>query len=430
MAKRTVIANGRVVDPAQGLDEVRSVVLEGEVVKDLLKRPPSKADTLVDARGMLVTPGFIDLHVHLREPGHEYKEDVASGAMAAVAGGFTTIVSMPNTDPVNDSPTVTELILDRARRARLCRVLPAGAVTVGLKGEALAEMGLLAQAGCVIFTDDGKPVMSASVMRRALEYAKGLGLAVMVHEEDLTLSKGGAMHEGEHSTTLGLKGIPSAAEDVMVVRDIALLETTGGHLHVAHLSTEGAARAVRAAKKRKLKVTCEVTPHHFSLTDEAVASYDTSTKMAPPLRASADRKALLKALRDGTVDAIATDHAPHSAVEKDLEYPAAANGVVGLETAAALTLKLVLEGELPLLRAIELLTSGPAGVLGLETGTLLPGRPADLTIVDLDEAWDVDPKRFYSKSRNTPFAGWRLQGRVKSTWVAGRKVYQDRGGAA
>jgi dihydroorotase len=429
MARRTVIRGARIIDPGQGLDETRCLVIEDGRIAGLPKRPPTgKRATEIDGRGRWVLPGFIDLHVHLREPGHEYKETVETGARSAVAGGFTTVVAMPNTSPANDSVAVTELILDRARTAGLARVLPAGAITKGLAGRELSEMGELKAAGCVIFTDDGRPVMEAGVMRRAMEYAAGLEVPVMIHAEDLTLSRGGAMHEGEVSTRLGLPGIPAAAEDVMVVRDISLLEETGGHLHVAHLSTAGAVRAVKEAKRRKLKVTCEVTPHHFSLTDEACGGYDTHTKMMPPLRGEADRRAVIEGMRQGIVEAIATDHAPHSPVEKDVEFDRAANGVVGLETAFSLTLKLVRDGELPLTRAIELLTTGPAGILGLSAGTLAPGAAADVVLVDPEAEWQVVPERFHSKSRNTPFAGWTLPGRVLGTWVGGRQVHAEKDG--
>lgn len=424
MARRIVIKNARVLDASQGLDEKRAVVVEDGRIVGLPKRAPDpKGGRVIDAKGLWLLPGLVDIHVHLREPGQEYKETVATGARAAVAGGFTSIVAMPNTKPVNDTVPVTELVLARAREANLARVYPAGAVTRGLGGEELSEMGDLKAAGCVAFTDDGRPVMRAALMRRALEYAAGLGAPIMVHEEDLTLSEGGAMHEGEVSTRLGLPGIPGAAEEVMVARDLALLELTGGHLHVAHLSTAGSARRVREAKRAGLKVTCEITPHHFTLTDEAVEGYDTRTKMMPPLRSAADRAALLEALRDGTADAIATDHAPHSPVEKDVEYDRAANGIIGLETALSLTLKLVRDGELPLLRAVELLTSGPARVMGLPAGTLVVGAAADLVLVDPEAEWTVDPAKLHSKSRNTPFAGWTLPGRVVSTWVGGRKVH-------
>ncbi len=418
-----MIRGARILDPSQGLDEKRCLVMEDGRIAGLPKRPPrGKAATEVDARGAWLMPGFVDLHVHLREPGEEYKETIESGARAAVTGGFTTIVAMPNTKPVNDCRAVTDLILERSRSAGLARVLPAGAITRGLEGKELSEMGDLQDAGCVVFTDDGRPVMSSGLMRRAIEYASGLGAIVMSHAEDLSLSCHGSMHEGELSTRLGLRGIPAAAEEVMVRRDIALVEEVGGRLHIAHVSTARAVRAVREARRRKLPVTCECTPHHFSLTDEACADYDTNTKMMPPLRTEADRRAVIAGMRDGTIQAIATDHAPHSSVEKDVEFDRAANGVVGLETAFSLTLKLVLEEEIGLDRAVQLLTSGPAGVLGLDAGTLREGARADLVLVDPEAAWKVEPERFLSKSRNTPFRGFTLPGKVIGTWVEGRRV--------
>jgi dihydroorotase len=420
----TLLAGGRVIDPASQLDAARDVLLIDGRIEQVGERLalPTGAER-VDARGKWVLPGFIDLHVHLREPGHEYKETIASGAAAAVAGGFTTVVAMPNTSPVNDTAAVTELVLLRARAAGKARVVPAGAITRGLEGKELAEIGELIAAGCRVITDDGRPVMNAALMRRALEYAQTFDVPVMVHEEDLDLSHGGCMHEGATSTRLGLKGIPAAAEVAMVMRDIALLEEVGGRLHIAHLSCAGSVRAVREARARGLRVTAEAAPHHFTLTDEAVGRYQTDAKMMPPLRESADREAVIAAMADGTIDAIATDHAPHSRVEKHVEFDRAANGVVGLETALPLTLALVREGRLTLMRAIELLTAGPARIFGLPGGSLAVGAPADVTLVDPEATWTVDPERFHSKSRNTPFAGWKVQGRVEQTYVAGRRVY-------
>ncbi|MBS2027175.1 MAG: dihydroorotase [Deltaproteobacteria bacterium] len=420
----TLITGGRVIDPAENLDAVRDVLLhEGKVaaVGERLAAPPDAER--VDARGKWVLPGFIDLHVHLREPGDEYKETVATGVASAVAGGFTTVVAMPNTRPTNDTVAVTELILERARQAQKARVVPAGAITVGLKGETLSEIGDLVAAGCRAITDDGRPVMNAGLMRRALEYAQLFDVPVMVHEEDLDLSKGGVMNEGPVATKLGLRGVPNAAEVAMVVRDIALLEEVGGHLHIAHLSCAGSVRAVREARARGLRVTAEAAPHHFTLTDEAVGCYHTHAKMAPPLRSEADREAVIAAMADGTIDAIATDHAPHSLVEKDVEFDVAANGIVGLETALPLTLALVKAGRLTVKRAIELLTSGPAETFGLPGGTLAVGAPADVTIVDPEASWKVEPEKFASKSCNSPFAGWTVQGRVEQTFVAGVRVF-------
>jgi dihydroorotase len=428
MADVIFIEGGRVIDPAAGLDAVRTVVLRDGIVAEVAERAERPRDArAVDARGKWVTPGFIDLHAHLREPGQEYKETVATGARAAVAGGFTAVCAMPNTRPVNDNAAVTELILARAAAAGLARVYPVGAISKGSAGEELAEYGELAQAGCVALSDDGKPVMSAALMRRALEYARAFGLPLTVHEEDLALVGKGVMHEGAVSTRLGLRGIPGQAEDVMVLRDLALAELTGGRLHIAHLSTRGAVRAVREAKARGLPVTAEVTPHHLALCDEDVAAsgYSTDFKMAPPLRAREDVEACRQALADGTIDAIATDHAPHSAVEKDVEFDAAANGVLGLETAFPVCLALVREGRLSERRLVEALTAGPARAFGLPGGTLARGAPADVAILDPSAEWVVEPARLHSKSRNTPWKGRRLTGRCTIAIVAGRIVHEE-----
>ncbi|HYS80830.1 MAG TPA: dihydroorotase [Anaeromyxobacteraceae bacterium] len=421
------IEGGRVIDPASGTDGVRTVVVrEGRIaeVVERLERP--RGARVIDARGKWVTPGLLDLHVHLREPGHEYKETVASGARAAVAGGFTAVCAMPNTVPVNDNASVTELILARAAAAGLARVYPVGAISKGSKGEELAEYGELRGAGCVALSDDGKPVMSSALMRRALEYARAFGLPLTVHEEDLGLVGKGVMHEGPAATRLGLKGVPAASEEVMVSRDLALVELTGGRLHIAHLSTAGAVRAVREAKRRGLSVTAEVTPHHLTLTDEDVArsGYDPSFKMNPPLRSAEDVRALREGLADGTIDCIATDHAPHSAVEKDLEFDAAANGIVGLETAFPVCLALVREGLLGERRLIEALTASPARAFGLPGGSLARGAPADLALLDPGLEWRCDPARFHSKSRNSPWKGRALVGRCTHALVGGRLVHE------
>ena len=420
------IEGGRVIDPASGTDGVRTVVVrEGRIaeVAERVERP--RGARVIDARGKWVTPGLVDLHVHLREPGHEYKETVATGARAAVAGGFTAVCAMPNTSPVNDNASVTELILARAAAAGLARVYPVGAISKGSKGEELAEYGELRGAGCVALSDDGKPVMSSALMRRALEYARAFGLPLTVHEEDLGLVGKGVMHEGPAATRLGLKGIPAASEEVMVSRDLALVELTGGRLHIAHLSTAGAVRAVREAKRRGLSVTAEVTPHHLTLTDEDVArsSYDPSFKMNPPLRSAEDVRAVREGLADGTIDCIATDHAPHSAVEKDLEFDAAANGIVGLETAFPVCLALVREGLLGERRLIEALTAAPARAFGLPGGSLASGAPADLALLDPGLEWRCDPARFHSKSRNSPWKGRALVGRCTHAFVGGRLVH-------
>ena len=417
---------GRVMDPRNGVDGVRDVLVREGRVAEVSEAPLNVPDArVVDATGRLVLPGFIDLHVHLREPGEEGKETILTGCSAAVAGGFTSVVAMPNTRPVNDSVLVTEYVKAKAREARLCNVYPAGAITKGLLGEEMAEMGALLSAGCVCITDDGRPVMNAGLMRRTLQYATLFNVPVMVHEEDLTLSGKGVMNEGRTSTRLGLIGIPPSAEVAMVARDLVLLEETKGRLHVAHVSCEGSVRLLREAKRRGLNVTAEAAPHHFILDDEAVGDYDTHARMNPPLRTRRDVQAIREALADGTLDAIATDHAPHGVLEKQVEFEKSWNGVVGLETALGLTLSLVREGVLSLQRAIALLTDGPAKAFGLPGGHLAPGAPADVVVVEQDVEWTVDAARFFSRSRNTPFHGRRLTGRVAQTWVGGRLVFED-----
>ncbi len=428
MSETLFIEGGRVIDPASGVDGVRTVVIRDGKIAEVAERLERPRDArAVDARGKWVTPGFVDLHVHLREPGQEYKETVATGARAAVAGGFTTICAMPNTKPVNDTASVAELVLARAASAGLARVHPVGCISRNQAGEELAEYGELRAAGCVAVSDDGRPVVSSALMRRALEYARAFGLPLAVHEEDPLLAGKGVMHEGATATRLGLKGIPGAAEDVMVLRDLALLELTGGRLHVQHVSTRGAVRAIREAKQRGLPVTAEVTPHHLALTDEDVAGsgYSTDFKMNPPLRASEDVQAVREGLADGTIDAVATDHAPHSAVEKDLEFDAALNGVVGLETAFAVCLELVRKGALPDRRLVEALTIGPARVFALAAGTLARGAAADVAVLDPAAEWVVDPAQFCSKGRNTPWKGKRLVGRCVYTIVGGRLVHGE-----
>lgn len=417
-----MIDPGRVNGPADVLIEHGKIAAVGPK----LKAPAGT--TILDAAGKVVLPGFIDLHVHLREPGFEYKETIASGAAAAVAGGFTSVCCMPNTNPVNDNQSITEFILDKAREAGAAHVFPIGAITKGSEGKELAEIGDLRRAGCVAISDDGLPVMNSLVMRRAMEYAMAFDLPVVDHCEDLHLSEGGCMNEGIVSTQLGLPGIPAAAEDVMVARNLALAELTGARLHLAHLSTAGSVRMVREAKARGIRVTAEACPHHFLLTEEAVAGYNTHAKMNPPLRTRADVQAIKEGLRDGTIDVIATDHAPHALQEKQQEFAAAPNGIVGLETAWPLTLTLVEEGVLTLEAAVAKLTTEPARVFGLAKGTLAPGADADVTIADLQESWEVDPSRFRSKSRNTPFAGWKVKGRIRTTIVGGRVVYEAENG--
>ncbi len=421
------LRRGRVIDPANELDEPADVVIRDgridRVGRDLAT--PSGA-VVVDCDGMVVAPGLVDIHVHFRDPGFEYKEDIPSGLAAAAAGGFTTVCGMPNTKPVNDQRTVTDRMLARAREAGLARYLPIGAVTKKLEGKELAEIGELHEAGCVAISDDGMPVWDASVLRRALEYARGFDLPLIQHAEDPTLSQGTCMHEGPAATRAGLPGQPHACEDGMIARDLEIVALTGGRYHVAHLSTAGAVRLVRDAKARGLPVTAEVTPHHLHLTDAACCGYDTSTRVNPPLREQSDVDAVRAALADGTIDAIATDHAPHSSIEKDVEFAYASPGLIGLETSVGLILKLVEEGVLDLPTAIARMTLGPARCLSLDVGTLSVGAPADVTVVDPTDAWKVDANAFRSKSRNCPFQGWELPGRAVLTVFEGRVVHDLR----
>lgn len=429
-----LIRGGRVVDPSSRFDDTVDVLIDGGKIlylgHDAAAFAAQREATMlhgalqvVDARSLLIVPGLIDIHTHLRDPGYEYKESIETGSAAAVAGGFTAIACMANTNPVNDQAAVTEHILDKARSVGLVQVFPIGAVSVDLAGERLAEIGELKQAGVVGISDDGKPIMNSQLMRHALEYAGMFGLPVISHCEDLHLAAHGVMHEGRISTELGLRGIPAQAEDVMVARDIALAELTGGRLHIAHVSTAGAVRLVQDAKARGLRVTAEVTPHHLFLTDEAVRGYDPNTKMYPPLRAGADVEALRRGLRDGTIDAIATDHAPHDVADKEVEFDQAPVGVIGLETSLPLTLRLVEGGVLSLPEAIAKLTCGPAHVLGLAKGTLQVGADADVTLIDMQTEYTVDRREFRSRSRNSPFHGWALRGRAVMTICAGEIVY-------
>ncbi|OGW64544.1 MAG: dihydroorotase [Nitrospirae bacterium RIFCSPLOWO2_02_FULL_62_14] len=419
-----LIKGGQVVDPGR-VNGPADVLIENGKVTAVGQKLKAPADaTVVDAAGRGVMPGFIDLHVHFREPGFEYKETIQSGTAAAVAGGFTSVCCMPNTSPVNDNQSITEFILEKARAAGNANVFPVGAITKGSEGKELAEIGDLRRAGCVAISDDGLPVMNSLVMRRAMEYAIAFDVPVVDHCEDLHLSEGGCMNEGFVSTQLGLPGVPAAAEDVMVARNLALAELTGARLHLAHLSTAGSVRMVRDAKSRGIKVTAEACPHHFMLTEEAVCGYNTHAKINPPLRTWADVQAIKDGLRDGTIDVIATDHAPHATQEKQQEFAAAPNGIVGLETAWPLTLTLVEEGVLSLEAAVAKLTTEPARAFSLQKGTLAPGADADVAIADLRESWEVDPARFRSKSRNTPFAGWKVKGRIRTTIVGGRVVYE------
>jgi dihydroorotase len=432
------IHGGTLVDPASGVHARRDLLIRhGRVAA--VSEPQGAGGTgavgtgaagtgavkdTIDATGCLVLPGLIDMHVHLREPGYEYKETVETGTRAAVAGGFTAVACMANTDPVNDNAAVTEYIRERATLANLARVYPIGAVSKALQGEELAEIGEMHRAGIVAVSDDGMPIMNGGLMRRALEYSAMFGLAVIVHEQDACIAAEGVMHEGAVSLRLGLKGIPAAAEEAMIARDIALLARTGGRLHVAHLSTAAAVELVRDAKRRGLTVTAEVTPHHFTLTDAAVEGYNTNAKMNPPLRTQHDVEAVRQGLADGTIEVIATDHAPHHRDEKEVEFDQAANGIVGLETALGLALRMADEIHLPLDRLVAAMSTNPARILGVNGGRLAVGDVADVTIVDPARRWTVDPSRFQSKSRNTPFGSLELQGQAVVTMVGGRVVWR------
>ncbi len=421
---KILITGGRVLDPAHGIDDTFDLLIEDGVIRRIEKNISADDAEKIDARGKLVTPGLIDVHVHLRDPGYEYKEDIASGTRSAVAGGFTAVACMPNTKPVNDNHTITTYIKTRAAEKGLCHVYPVGAVTKGSKGESLAEIGDMREAGCVAFSDDGHPVGSGELMRRALEYARPFGVAIISHSEDLELVGQGVMNEGFVATELGLKGIPWVAEAAAVARDVMLAEFTGGRLHVAHISTRAAIEVVRAAKKRGVHVTCEAAPHHFTLTEEAVRGYDTNAKMNPPLRSADDLAAVREGLADGTIDTIATDHAPHHIDEKNVEFNIAYNGIVGLETALPLTLRLVEDGVLSLSEAIAKLTSNPARALNLPGGTLEVGRVANVTVIDPELKWTVVAGELVSKSKNTPFDGWKMTGAATHTIVNGKIAYK------
>ncbi|HSL24252.1 MAG TPA: dihydroorotase [Vicinamibacterales bacterium] len=431
---RRMLKGGHVIDPRQGLNGPADVLIEGERIarigKDL---PVGDAAVLEVPRGWIVTPGLIDMHVHLREPGQEHKETVATGTAAAVAGGFTAVACMPNTDPVNDHAAITELILRKAAEARQARVYPVGAVSRGSKGEQLADIAELRRAGCVAVSDDGKPVATALLMRRALEYAGMFGMPVIDHCEDPSLKADGVAHEGYEASALGLRGIPAAAEEIMVARDVTLAALANARVHIAHMSVRGSLRAVRDGKARGVRVTCEVTPHHLVLTDAALKGYDTNVKMNPPLREEADRDALIEGLADGSIDAIATDHAPHHYDEKLVEFDRAPFGIVGLETAVPLVFdRLVHAGRITLPRLVELLSSNPARILNVPGGTLAEGSAADVTLLVPDMRTTVAAALLRSRSKNTPFDGWTLRGGVGATLVAGRIVYvnPDAPGAA
>jgi dihydroorotase len=424
--KSLLIAGGRVIDPASKFNAVADVlIVNGKIEAVGQGLDAGEGVPVLDATGAIVAPGFIDMHVHLREPGIEHAETIETGARAAAAGGFTTICCMPNTSPVNDSATVTSYIVQRAREVAVVNVFPIGAITLGSKGEELAAIGSMHEAGIVAISDDGRPVMNARVMRRAMETARALNIPVIDHCEDLNLSAGGDMHEGPESVRLGLRGIPSASEDVMVARDILLAELTGASFHVAHLSTMRSMAMVAFARSRGIRVSCEVTPHHFALTDRELGSYDSNCKMKPPLRRSRDVEAIIEGIRSGAVDAIATDHAPHPGDEKMQEFERCPFGITGLETAIGLTLsELVHPGHISVGRMVELFTTGPRNVLHLNRGTLSPGSPGDVTVFDLNREWTFDVGKSQSKSRNSPFNGRRFKGGPVATVVGGGIVWK------
>jgi len=431
---RILIRGGRVLDPGK-LDGIMDILIEdGKItaigpqkadnsthISDDYTLPP---DRVIDVPGRIITPGLIDMHVHLREPGHEYKETILTGSRAAAAGGFTAVCPMPNTIPVNDNRQVTEYMFRKAAEAGLIRIYPVASISKDLKGENICEYGELKEAGVVAVSDDGRPVMDSQLMRRALEYAKGFELPVIAHCEDLDLAPDGVMNEGALATRMGLPGTPNAVETIMVMRDIALCELTRGRLHIAHVSTAESVRAIREAKARGVPVTAETAPHYFILTEDAVIDYNTNAKMNPPLRSHHDRVAILEGLADGTIDVIASDHAPHSSIEKAVEFDLAANGIIGLETSLSLSLKLVDEGAITLSDIVEKMSKNPARILGIENG-LTVGKPADITIIDLDRSYTINPDALHSLSRNTPFDGWHMKGKAVLTIVEGRIVFED-----
>lgn len=425
-----LIKNGRIIDPSQGIDGTGDILIEDGKIKEASGRQSAvssqKKDKLkiIDAKGLCVLPGLVDMHSHLREPGFEYKETIKTGTTAAVKGGFTTVCAMPNTNPVNDNSSVTEFIIRRAIQEGVCTVYPIGAITKGRKGEELAEMGIMYDEGCVAFSDDGSPVMNSLIMRRALEYSRALNVPIISHCEDMNLSEGGVMNEGLLSLTLGLRGIPSEAEETIVARDIALAGLTKGRLHIAHVSTEGSVRLVREAKERGINVTAETCPQYFSITEDAVRGYSTNAKVNPPLRTEKDIKAIKLGLIDGTIDVIATDHAPHHKDEKLQEFDKAPCGISGLETALSLCLKLVEENILTMNKLVEKMALNPAGILGINKGTLRVGSDADVVIVDTNREFEVEAEKFFSKGKNTPFDGWILKGMPVMTICKG-KIYEQ-----
>ncbi len=423
-----LIYNGKIIDPAQNINYTGWLLIKNGKIDSIGKGTPEeslKADEKIDAKSAFVSPGFIDIHVHLREPGQEGKETIETGCKAAVAGGFTSVACMPNTSPTIDHASIVKFINLEVDRVNLANVFPIGAVTIDRKGVEMTNVGALVEAGVVAISDDGSPVHDAMVMRTVLDYSRMFDIPVINHCEDLQLVNDGTMNEGFFSTKLGLRGIPSVCEDVMIARDIILAEYTGGRIHIAHLSTAGGVRMIREAKARGVRITCEVTPHHLTLTDEALCEFDTNFKMNPPLRSEKDRQALIEGIVDGTIDAIATDHAPHGSTGKDVEFAYAANGVIGLETALPVVYtKLVKKNIIPLERMIEVLTAGPANVIGLKNkGSLVPGADADIVIWDAENQYTIDVNKFYSKAKNCPFDGWDVFGKPLHTIVSGETKY-------
>ena len=423
MNKVILLKNGRVIDPTQQRDEICDLAISDAVIVSAESVDCSNAE-VYDVAGCWVVPGLIDMHVHLRDPGEEYKETIETGCRAAAAGGFTAVACMPNTDPINDNSSVTRYICEKAA---LCaaRVYPVGAISQQCKGEKLAEYGEMKIAGAVALTDDGHPVVDSRLMRRAMEYATSHNMLIMSHSEELSLSRGGCMNEGELSTRLGLRGIPVAAESIMVHREIALAELTGARVHISHVSSGQSIALIRAAKARGVRVTAETAPHYFTLTEQAVQGYDTNAKMNPPLRAEEDRLVIREALRDGTLDAIATDHAPHSILQKEVEFNLAANGIVGLETSLPLSLALVRMGLIAPARIVELMSSAPARILGVPGGSLQVGSTADVTVINPEKTFTFSVAKSFSKGKNSPFDGWNMQGKAVLTLVAGQITHRD-----
>jgi dihydroorotase len=422
------ITNGRLIDPSQGIDQVTDLWIRGETILGVGPQSGTQVDRVIDAQDKIVCPGLIDMHVHLREPGREEDETIATGTAAALAGGVTSVACMPNTEPALDSQAAAEFVYLQAARAGNANVFPVGAITKGRQGQELAEIGGLVEGGAVAFTDDGSPVVSAEIMRRALEYCRMFNKAVLSHAEDLELTRDGVMHEGFESMRLGLRGMPAAAEEVMVHRDITLAELTGGRLHILHVSTAGSVELIRQARRRGVHVSGEATPHHFTLTDKCLRTFDSNYKMAPPLRTEQDVQAVIAGLKDGTLEVIATDHAPHAPEKKMRELDQAPNGIIGLETLVPICVMSLIEpGHLTWPQLIEKLTTNPARVLGIDRGTLKPGAKADVTIIDPKAEWAIDPNLFRSKSRNCPFAGWKVRGRAHAVLLNGEVKYAANG---